>query len=242
MKKKLKLIVLLLAVASTYLIYNLNKENNITYISIGDSLSLGENSYGATNYGYSDYFKDYLEKKNLLSTYNKIYTSKTKTISDLYKEVLLDDSTLVDHHSYNLKRLLRDSEVVSLSIGLNDLIFEYSLKNGQITEYEEERIINTVFNNYKNLIEEIKKYYHYPIYIIGYYENNTRYDSLIRKLNNIYKNYSKKERDIYIDTSFIGKNKIYFDNPQSYYPNNLAYQEISKRIINQYQKNYKTKK
>lgn len=237
MKKHLKLIVLLLAVSSIYLIYNLNNKNNITYISIGDSLSLGENSYGATNYGYSDYFKDYLEKNNLLATYNKTYTSKTKTINDLYKEVLLDDQTLIDNNSYNLKRLLRDSEIVSLSIGLNDLIFEYSLKNGQITEYEEDRIINTVFNNYKNLIEEIKKYYHYPIYIIGYYENNTKYDYLIRKLNNRYKNYCEEENDIYIDTSFISNNKIYFDNPSSYYPNNLAYKKISQKMIRLYQQN-----
>ncbi len=237
MKKKLKLIILLLAVASTYLIYNLNDKNNITYISIGDSLSLGENSYGATNYGYSDYFKDYLEKNNLLSTYNKTYTSKTKTINDLYKEVLLDDSTQIDNHSYNLKRLLRDSEIVSLSIGINDLIFEYNIRSNQITEYEEDRIVNNVFNNYKNLIEEIKKYYHYPIYIIGYYENNTKYDHLIRKLNDRYKNYSEEENDIYIDTTFISKNNIYFDNSLSYYPNSLAYKKIAKKMIKSYQQN-----
>lgn len=237
MKKKLKLIVLILTVASTYIIYNLNNQNNITYISLGDSLSLGENSYGATNYGYSDYFKDYLEKNNLLSIYNKTYTSKTKTISDLYKDVLLEDLTTVDNSSYNLKRLLRDSEILSLSIGLNDIIFEYNLKNTPLTDYEEDRIINKIFDNYKNLLKEIKKYYHYKIYVIGYYQANSKYDSLIKKLNIKYKNYCKEVEDIYIDTTFLSKNKIYFDNPSSYYPNNQGYKEISKKMIRLYEQN-----
>lgn len=236
MKKKLKLIILLLAVSSIYIIYNLNNKNNITYISIGDSLSLGENSYGATSYGYSDYFKDYLEKNKLLSNYNKAYTSKTKAINDLYNEVLMDELITVDNNTYNLKRLLRDSEIVSLSIGLNDIIFEYNLKNGNLTTYEENRIINNIFNKYKNLIEELKKYYHYPIYVISYYENNTKYDRLIKKLNYKYKNYCEEMGDIYVDTSFISKNNLYFDNPSSYYPNNLAYKKISEKMIRLYQK------
>ncbi len=237
MKKSLKLIILILTAASTYTIYNFTNKNNITYISIGDSLSLGENSYGATNYGYSDYFKDYLNKKDLLSTYNKSYTSKTKTISDLYKDVLLEEQTIMDKGAYNLKRMLRDSEILSISIGINDIIFEYNLKNTTLTDYEENRIIDKIFDNYKNLITEIKKFYHYQIYVIGYYENNSKYDNLIRKLNIKYQNYCKKNNDIYIDTSFLSNKKIYFDNPQSYYPNNRAYQEIAKKMIRLYNEN-----
>ncbi len=237
MKKRIKLLILILSISSIYLIYEINNKDNITYVSLGDSLSLGENSYGAATYGYSDYFKDYLEKKHLLSNYNKEYTSKTKTINDLYKDILLDELTTKDNKTYNLKRLLRDSEIISISIGLNDLIFEYNLKNHFLTDYEENRIVDNVFNNYKNLLKEIKKYYHYPVYIIGYYENNTKYDSLIRKLNKKYQNYCQKTNDFYIDTTFISKNKAYFDNPSSYYPNTEAYQQISLKMIKQYQQN-----
>lgn len=237
MKKHLKLIIFIITIISIYLIYTLTNKNNLIYVSIGDSLSLGENSYGATNYGYSDYFKDYLQKNELLSGYNKTFTDKTKTINDIYKDLLTDKKTLIENNSYNLKRLLREAHIVTMSIGLNDLIFEYNINQKPLTIYEEDRIVTKVFDNYQNLIQEIKKYYKYPIYIIGYYENNTKYDNLIKKLNAKYKKYSKKNNDIYIDTTFISKNNIYFDNPNSYYPNNLAYKEISKKIIRLYQKN-----
>lgn len=237
MKKHLKLIIFFIVIILVYLIYNFTNKNNITYISLGDSLSLGENSYGATTYGYSDYFKDYLEKEKLLSVYNKSYSSKNKTINDIYKDLLLDEITLIDNNSYNLKRLLREAHILSLSIGLNDLIFEYNIRENKLTKYEENRIIDKVFENYKNLIIEIKKYYHYPIYIIGYYKKNTKYDRLIEKLNNKYKEYAKKNKDIYIDTKFLEKNNQYFDNPLSYYPNNKAYEKIAEIMIKKYEQN-----
>ena len=69
------------------------------------------------------------------------------------------------------------------------------------------------------------------------YGNHLNIKGTIKKLNAKYKKYSQKNNDIYIDTTFISKNNIYFDNPNSYYPNNLAYKEISKKIIRLYQKN-----
>ena len=120
MKKHLKLIIFIITIISIYLIYTSTNKNNLIYVSIGDSLSLGENSYGATNYGYSDYFKDYLQKNELLSGYNKTFTDKTKTINDIYKDLLTDKKTLIENNSYNLKRLLREAHIVTMSIGLND--------------------------------------------------------------------------------------------------------------------------
>lgn len=239
MKKHLKLFILLITIISIYLIYNLTNKNNLIYTSIGDSLSLGENSYGATSYGYSDYLKTYLENRNLLSLYSKTYTSKTKTITDLYNDLLIEEQIIIDNENYNLKRLLRESQILTISIGLNDLIFEYNLQNNPITEYEENRIVNKVFNNYLNLITEIKKYYHKKIYVIGYYENNTKYDPLIRKLNSKYKKNCESQEDIFIDTTFISNNKSYFDNPSSYYPNIKAYEQIANKIIKIYEQNNK---
>lgn len=235
MKKHLKLILLIIAISSIYFIYQLTNQNNLIYTSIGDSLSLGENSFGATTYGYSDYIRDYLEKENLLSAYNKSYTSKTKTITDLYNDLLTEEVVTIDRNTYNLKRLLRESQLLTISIGLNDLIFEYNVQKKPITEYEENRIVDKVFENYQNLMIEIKKYYQKDIYVIGYYENNTKYDGLIRKLNSKYKELCKKNEDIFIDTSFLSNHSSYFDNPSSYYPNTKGYEQIASKIIRIYE-------
>ncbi len=235
MNKKIKIIILILLTSSIYFIYQETNNNNITYVSLGDSLSLGENSYGAISYGYSDYFKDYLQDKNILSIYNKTYTSKTKTITELYNDILVDETITIDSDNYNLRRLLSDADIISLSIGLNDLILETNTEE-YLSIYKENKIVESVYDKYEKLISEIKKYYNKKIYVIGYYENNSKYDKLISKINNKYKQLCKRNNDIFIDTSFISNNSKYFDNPKSYYPNNFAYQKISKKMIDAYEK------
>ena len=52
MKKILCLIIICLTV---YTIYYFNHTDKINYLSIGDSLSVGIDSNGNTNYGFSNY-------------------------------------------------------------------------------------------------------------------------------------------------------------------------------------------
>ncbi len=236
MHKKIKLVILILLTSSTYFIYNLTNKSNITYISLGDSISLGENSYGAISYSYSDYFKDYLDKNDKLSFYDKSYTSKNKTITDLYNDLLIEETMTINNSNHNIRRLLSDADIVSISIGLNDVILEVNREN-YITDYKENRIVEEITKKYKKLITEIRKYYKNPIYVIGYYENNTKYDSILQKLNEKYKNICKKDNDIFINTNIISNEEKYFDSPSSYYPNTKGYKEIANLMINEYEHN-----
>lgn len=233
MKKILKLLALILIVIIIYFIYNVTNKNNKTYIALGDSLSVGINSYSGEDYSYSDYFKDYLIKTNKLSLYTKEYTDKNKMIKDIYNDILTDKTVKIEDKTYSIKELLRESDVITLSIGLNDIIFEYNNKERKIGSYEEDLIINDIFKEYKNLIKELKKYYQKKIYVVGYFKNNTKYDNLIEKLNRKYKDYAEEEKDIFISTDFVETNKKYFDT-SLYYPNSKAYEDISKKIIDEY--------
>lgn len=234
--KKIKILVLLSSIVFIYIIYNFNNKNYINYVALGDNLALGENSYGMITYSYSDYFKDYLEKNKKLTLYTKDYSKKKYTIKNLYNDILLDSKIQIGKYTYNIKQVLRDSDILSISIGLNDIIYEYNTTNKLLTEYQEDRIIDNVFFNYKELINEIKKYYTKKIYILGYYTNNTKYDNLILKLNKKYKNYASKNNFYYIDISDLGRNKDYFDNPNSYYPNANGYRKIAEKLIKTYEK------
>ena len=93
------------------------------------------------------------------------------------------------------------------------------------------KIISNIEKDYKKLIREIKKYYQYDIYIVGYYSVNTNnyLNKGIRKLNNIYRN----DKDvIYIDTyTLFESNKSYRSRSQSIYPNNKGYEAISRQIV-----------
>ena len=90
--------------------------------------------------------------------------------------------------------------------------------------------------DFKKLIIEIKKYYQYDIYVVGYYSvnNNSNLNKGIRKLNNIYRN---NKDVIYIDTYTIFKNnENYRSRKQSIYPNNRGYEAIATKIISKVSK------
>ena len=76
MKHK-KLIIFCFLLSVIYLIYILFHNDKINYLSIGDSLSLGINSYNEESYGYSDYLANYLKenqrKKEIISKNTVIY-------------------------------------------------------------------------------------------------------------------------------------------------------------------------
>ena len=74
MKKIIKLIILIIISFSVYFIYKNTEGKNLIILNIGDSLAVGINSYGIKEYGYIDYYKDYLNKtKNvtIINDYSK---------------------------------------------------------------------------------------------------------------------------------------------------------------------------
>jgi len=222
MQRKLKklLFLVLLIIPIIYIIYSFNNKNNINYTSLGDGYALGINSYGIINYGYSDYLKDYLIKENKLQSYNKDYTNKNATINSLYNDIVTNKHI----NNTNIKQLLRNTDILTISIGLNDLLFKMYLENDINTD-----IYKEIKSEYNLLIKEITKYYYKDIYLIGYYSNSKINDKNINKLNKILKSNNKVT---YINTSFISKNsQKYLLNSNNMYPNNLGYKEISSKLI-----------
>lgn len=237
MKKYQKMLILLLISSSIYFIYLFTNKNNLTYIAIGDSLATGQNSYGGNSYGYTNFVKDYLSQNHNLNLYSDYFSSKNKDISTLYNDILKDENIVIDNNSYNLKRLLQESDIITISIGLNDLIYEYSLKNKEnLSAYEENRIVDYVYTNYSNLINEIRRYTKRKLYIVGYPTNNVKYQSLIKKLNKKYKDGCTKDNNIFIDSDRLLNSSSYFDQDNNLFPNIKGYQLIATSIISDYKK------
>ena len=70
MKKIIFLLVIILSLFSIYILFDNPK---INYLSIGDSLISGVNSYNIEGYGYNNYIKNYLERNNKLLSFNNYY-------------------------------------------------------------------------------------------------------------------------------------------------------------------------
>ena len=235
--RKIKLLILIALSLSVILIYNKTNNHNINYTTIGDSLSLGIDSYGKQDYGYSDYIKDYLIETNKLKSYSKSYTNKTMLINDIIVPLISDQKMIKYNTKTNLKVILSETDILTLSIGIDDLMYKMTMLS-ENTDNNLNIIIDEIKTAYNELISEIRKIYRGPIYTVGYYNlqsNNDFYDKAIEKLNNIYK---ENKNVIYISTEEIAENpNIFLPNPKSYYPNYKGYRLISTKIIDKIKKN-----
>lgn len=234
--RKLKLLTLIILSLSVFFIYKVTNHNNINYTTIGDGLAKGIDCYGRIDYGYSDYIKDYLKDIDKLNNYSNEYTKEDMTIEQLHNTILIDKKMNNKNTNSNIKQILRDTDYLTMTIGLNDLLYKLSLTT-EFTPENLDIIIKEIENSFNNLVEEITKVYRNKIYIIGYYDvdsNNKFFKMAINKLNKIYQN---NKDVIYISTYEISKNKnIFLPNPNSYYPNYKGYQVISNKIIDKISK------
>lgn len=229
MNRKKKLLVLLLLSLSVYFIYQISDKKNFIYSVIGDSLSMGENSYGGYTYGYEDYLRDYFKKIEFID----FYTNKNENINTLYNKLLKDSIEVINNKSYNLKRVITESNIVTISIGLNDLIYEsYINKNEFKSQYKEDKIVGYVYKNFKILMNELLKY-NSSIFVVGYPEKS-EYKSIIKKLNKKYKNYCKNNKITFIDSNKLLVKEEYFDNKNSIFPNTKGYKKMAEKIIKVY--------
>jgi lysophospholipase L1-like esterase len=238
MNRKKKLLVLLLLSLSVYFVYQFTGKKKLTYTVLGDSFSMGENSYGGYTYGYEDYLLDSF-KEDINVEFIDFYTSKNENINTLYNKFLKDDIEVINKKSYNLKRVLTESDIITISIGLNDVFYEcYVDKNVFNSQYKEDKLVKYIYKNFKNLMNELLKYGS-NIYVIGYPERN-EYKNIVEKLNNKYKVYCKNKKIVFIDTNTILDSDNYFDSKNAIFPNTLGYKKISEKIIKIYKNKEKS--
>ena len=195
MNRLLKLCFLIIISLSVFFIYKDTKNSSYRVTILGDRESLGINSYGIKEYSYIDYLKEYLEEKKDKVTINKDYLEKDNSI----KEVL---SKLKD--TPNLKRVLYDTNLLVISLGYNDYLYSLSLEE-EITNSKLNQILLEIDNNYNELIDEIRKYYHNKIVVVGTLpKTNTIKEIGTKEINKILKN---NPEIIYIDTEELLKNR-----------------------------------
>ena len=239
MKKILCLLIICLLV---YTIYYFNHTDKITYISIGDSLSVGIDSNGNTNYGYSNYLANYLKDKDLLKSYNNYFSTSGTRIIDLKNKLEKNWTIKKDGKSLSLKKCLREAELVTLSVGMDNILTELTLSTVSVENLSNKEIttiVDKTIEDLDSLFKELRKYAKEDIIFIGFYnplgeETLTAerlYTYLITKTKNLCKTYDIEYLDIY---NLFKKNKDYIDNPTNIYPTTEAYQMIATKIIENY--------
>ena len=226
MKKILFLLLLALCLAGIYYIF---KEPQINYLSIGDSLINGVNPYNNEGYGYNNYIKNYLERNNKLRSFNNYYYNNS--IKGLTQDIQNNRTILVDNKEYFIKKVLRESDLIVITSGMDELSYNYQ-KNNIKDNYQ---YFEKMYNDIEKLIIEVKKYAVKDIIFIGYYNPTKIYTSEVdeffgyirEKLSILMKKYNIEYLDIYNEI----KAGNYQDNPNNHHINTNGYLKIANLLL-----------
>lgn len=223
MKKIIFTIILFL---SCYLIYTLTNNNNLNYVTLGDSLSKGVTPYFANGYGYSNYIVDYLEKNNKLNSYNDDFTSIDYRITDLINLININYET----NNQTINQAIHSADIITISVGMQELYYKINTNDTNIYTY-----IDKMLEDTEELFTLIRKNNNKKIYMLGYYNTKNTNQDLFNYANIKLKEICQKNKITYIDTqSIFYKNTTYFENPNSFNPNLQGYYKIYEKIIEKF--------
>ena len=240
-----KLIALILICIITFFIYHYTRPG-LNLVSLGDSLAAGTNAHQTTKFGYSDFVRTYLEEAGLLRSYNKSFAIPAYRSTELLRDIKNNKTKEIDGKTVSIQNVIHDSDILLISIGVNDLFYKLGVKEHGLSLIREDRIyeyIDQVIEDINALYEEINKYARNQVIVIGYYNplsryRNNEFTSAITYANKELKKLATKHGFDFIDTYHLFKNNPNFlPNPADIHPGNEGYRAIAKLIIAQIRRN-----
>ena len=172
-KKRLRymLVVLLIISVCIFCIYRGTYREEFNYVALGDSLAAGRNPYGVDDYGYTEYVKDYLKKEGKLESYIS-YAVSGYTTNDVTNDISYNRIVDSNNKKVGIKKALRESDLVTVSIGANDFLQGINLSNipNNLLDTETFKLkLERIFEDIDDLLKLIKQYAKGDVLVIGYY-------------------------------------------------------------------------
>lgn len=211
MKKIIPILFLFLSIFMCYLIYKLTEDNKICYTSLGDIIS--ENKY----------IKD-IENT---STYNTDFINKDYRIVDLLNIIKYNQEKELDSSTVSIHQILKKTDILILSIGMNDIYSKLNDDTKNIYTYT-----NNMINNLELILDEIDRYDYRQVFVLGYYNPTNKHNDIYTYLNYKLSRITNKYHYTYLDLNQIFKNNPkYLQKADNFYLNDAGYREIIKLIV-----------
>lgn len=215
----------------------IKKDNKISYLSLGDALSKGINYEGNLSTGYSDYVRDFIQKKGILKRYTKDFSDEDIRITDLINIINDNISIKQNNEKITIQNAIKNADLITLSIGMNEIVNKYQ---SNLSESKMYKYIDECMNDMNILIKKIAKLENKNIYILGFYNPyvDKSFDKYIKYANNKIIDISSKNKLNYVNLyKIFDNNKHLIYNINNYYPNEDGYKLIANEIIKMYDKN-----
>lgn len=233
-----KIIFYIFIILSIFIIYKIAFKNKINYVALGDSLAEGRNSYDEISYGYSDYLADYLDGFNKLNTYVNGYSKDKNKINNIIDDIENNRNISYNDKKINIRNILREANLVTLSVGIIDLLDGISIEDIKNKGLINQRV-DEITLNFEKLIIELKKYSKNQIIVVGFYnpfpylvDYKEDIDIMIKYLNKKYEEICKMNNVDFVDIFYSFDGRVdYLPNPLSINPNTFGYNAIFENVI-----------
>lgn len=202
MKKLLLILLILFLFLSCYIIYIKTEDDNLFYLSIGDN--------------------------DFLNTKNELFIDKNYRVIDILNILKYNEEVVYKGKSISIHQLLNKSDILIISIGMNDIYHILNNNTRDIYTY-----INKVINNIECIFDIVNKYKIKKVFFIGTYNIYSSYEEIFDYMESKVKKICNNNNIMYIDIDGIINDDMLI-NKESYLLNSNGYDKIYKILIEKY--------
>jgi lysophospholipase L1-like esterase len=210
------------------------QDSSITIVSLGDSLAKGTGD--ENNKGFSGYFSDYLRDS----------TKRPVDYTNIAIDGLVSEQLLKQLESENVRSLVKDADIIMLSIGGNNVRSIASVQ-AEIGLHSLSDIQQSYIRDVKAIIEDIRQL-NPSCYIVfmGLYNpyNLEQFTEVLDYLHNwnyiLQQVIDKDDRSLFVPTYDLFKwNTKSFICHDGLHPNSLGYKAVAQRMFSSVENIYK---
>lgn len=160
-------------------IFLITKDKKIYYLSLGDSLSVGQTPYNTIGKSYGDYVSDYLKDREKLEFYTKDFSKSGYRSIDILNDLNSNKQIKVNNKKITIKNALIKADLVTLSIGANDLFYKLNIGTEfDLNDSDDLYIyVDQCVLDIDKLLFELRKACKEQIMVFGFYNPFTNFSS-----------------------------------------------------------------
>lgn len=213
-----KILLILFLFLSCYIIYAKTYDDKKFYLAVGDGITAG----------YNDIIINYLDNLDILKEYNNSFINNDYRIKDLIRVIKYNEEMNINNKSVSIHYLLKEADIITLSIGMNDIYYKLNNNTKDIYSY-----VNEMINDMEILLDSIKKYSCNKVIVLGYYNITNKNNDIFTYLNYKVKSLVETYGYDYIELANIINNE-HLQSTDNYYLNEEGNQLISKLIVEKF--------
>ena len=243
MKRRYKLLIgFIIAGIILISIFLITKDKKIYYLSLGDSLALGQTPNNTISLSYGDYVAEYLKDKEVLEFYTKGFTKSGYRSIDILNDLKNNKKIKAGGREISLKHALIKADIVTVSVGANDLFYKLNIGNEfDLNEFDDiYTYVDESISDIDKLLKELRKSCKEEILIFGFYNPFTNFSSslsntvepIILYANSKMEDLAKKYNMTYIDIHdmFLANND-YLPSKFEIHPTKKGYKAMANSVI-----------